>query len=354
MEVNDLLHAAVDSRASDILLAAGAPPMFRVRGDLQPANLEPLSPQSIEAICCQLMSDDQHRTLEQQQDVDFSVSVPRLGRFRVNVHRQKSSYATAIRHIAGQIPTLEQLEMSETLVDLTRLKSGLVLLTGQTGSGKSTTLAAMIEQINQRDAKHIITLEDPIEFQFTHNRSLVEQREIGTDCPNFASGLKHILRQDPDVILVGELRELETIRTAMQAAETGHLVLATLHSSSAWGAAERIVEVFPANEQAQVRSHLSDCLKAVVTQRLLPAADGHGRLAAQEILIVNRAVQTNLREGNAHLIPGLMGIGRRHGMLTMEQAIKELALNGRISPEVAAEHLNEPADNATAMSIAHN
>ncbi|MEO1999334.1 MAG: PilT/PilU family type 4a pilus ATPase, partial [Planctomycetaceae bacterium] len=312
-------------------------------------NLEPLTPKSVEAICDQLMSTDQQHTLEQHQDVDFSVSIPRLGRFRVNVHRQKSSFATAIRHIASQIPTLEQMEMPQTLVDLTRLKSGLVLVTGQTGSGKSTTLAAMIDEINRRDAKHIITLEDPIEFQFTHKMSLIEQREIGTDCPSFASGLKHILRQDPDVILVGELRELETIRTAMQAAETGHLVFATLHSSSTWGAAERIVEVFPANEQMQIRAHLSDALKAVVTQRLLPSADGRGRVAAQEILIVNRAIQTNLREGNSHLIPGLMDIGRRTGMLTMDQAVRELALNGRISTETAEEHLANPT--ADAMTV---
>jgi len=349
MQITDLLLAAVDSRASDVLLAAGAPPMFRVRGGLQQANLEPLTTDSVASICQQLMSTEQQQTLEQHQDVDFSVSIPRLGRFRVNVHRQKSSYAAAIRHIAGQIPTLEQLEMPPTITDLTRLKSGLVLVTGQTGSGKSTTLAAMIEEINRRDAKHIITLEDPIEFQFAHNRSLIEQREIGTDCPTFASGLKHILRQDPDVILVGELRELETIRTAMQAAETGHLVLATLHSSSTWGAAERIIEVFPANEQSQIRSHLSDALKAVVTQRLLPAADGRGQVAAQEILIVNRAIQTNLREGNSHLIPGLMDVGRRSGMLTMDQAVKELALNGRISAETAEEYLTGPGTNRLAV-----
>ncbi len=349
MEMNDLLHAAVDSGASDVLLVSGAPPMFRISGDLQPANLEPLTPSALEKLCRQILSDEQIAVLQRDRDVDFSVAIPRLGRFRFNVHRQRNSYAAAVRYIPNDVPELEQLHLPPAVGDLTRLGQGLVLVTGQTGSGKSTTLAAVIEQINRRDAKHIITLEDPIEFQFSHGRSLVEQREIGADCPSFASGLKHVLRQDPDVILVGELRDLETIRTAIQAAETGHLVLATLHSSSAAGAIDRIIEVFPGGEQAQIRSHLSECLKAVLTQRLLPDVDGRGRVAAVEILIATRAIQTNIREGTTHLIAGMISTGRRIGMQTMEQALKQLVLNGRVMSEAAEQHLDELALNATAV-----
>jgi twitching motility protein PilT len=341
MEMNDLLHAAVDSGASDILLATGAPPMFRISGDLQPANLEAFTAPALETLFKQVFTPQQVERLEQEQDVDFSIAVPHLGRFRFNVHLQRSSYAAAIRFIASDVPRLADLGLPPVIEELTRLKNGLVLVTGQTGSGKTTTLAAMIEHINQRDAKHIITLEDPIEFQYAHGRCLIEQREIGHDCPSFSSGLKHVLRQDPDVILVGELRDLETIRTAMQAAETGHLVLATLHSSSAAGTIDRLIEVFPAGEQQQVRSHLAESLRAVITQRLLPDASGQGRVAAQEILVATRAVQTSIREGNSHLISGMISTGRKSGMQTMEQSLKELVLNGRIDLNAADEHLQE-------------
>jgi len=351
MEMNDLLHAAVDSGASDILLAAGAPPMFRIAGDLQPANLEDLTPKTLSALCTNLLSEDQQTELEQNQDVDFSMAIPRLGRFRFNIHFQKGSHAAAIRYIANDIPTFEQLNLPAVFEDLTKLTSGLVLLTGQTGSGKTTTLAAMIDRINQRDPKHIITLEDPIEFQFVHGRSLLEQREIGADCPSFASGLRHILRQDPDVILVGELRDLDTIRTALQAAETGHLVLATLHSSSAAGTIDRIIEVFPSDEQTQIRSHLAESLKAVITQQLVPGVERNSRVMAAEIMISNRAIQNSIREGTAHLIPGIISTSRRLGMQTMEQALKELVLNGFAMPEVVDECLQQELTSSTAALL---
>ncbi len=337
MEINDLLHAAVDSGASDILLVSGAPPVFRVAGRLEPAPLPALTPPDIEALCREVLSSDQWERLQRDKDVDFSVTVPGLGRFRFNVHWQKRSPAAAIRYLANSIPSLEELRLPSVVERLTHLTDGLVLVTGQTGSGKSTTLAAMIDLINRRDAKHIITLEDPIEYQHAHAKSLVEQREIGVDCPSFASGLRHVLRQDPDVILVGELRDLETIRTALQAAETGHLVLATLHSSSAAGAVDRIVEVFPAEEQTQIRTHLAECLRAVLTQRLFPSADGHGRVVAVEVLVATQAIRSAIREGQGHLIPGMISTGRKHGMQTMEQAVRELALNGLVSMEVLEE-----------------
>ena len=333
MEINDLLHAAVDSGASDILLVNGAPPMFRISGELQSANLPALTPAIVEDLCRQVLSEDLLEDLRKHQDADFAVAVPQLGRFRFNVHQQRGTYAAAIRYIPGEIPNLERLGLPSIVEDLTQSKHGLILVTGQTGSGKSTTLAAMIDRINRRDPKHIITLEDPIEFQHVHVRSVVEQREIGADCPNFASGLRHVLRQDPDVILVGEMRDLNTIRTALQAAETGHLVFATLHSSSAAGTIDRIIEVFPAEEQSQIRSHLAECLKAVITQQLLRSTDGNGRVAALEVLVANRAVRSAIREGTCHLIPGMISTGRKHGMQTMDQAVEKLVLTGRVNEE---------------------
>lgn len=340
LQLRDVLKAAAEQGTSDVLLAAGAPPMFRVSGDLKPAMKEPLTGDAVKALCLQIMSEKELQEMEQFQDADFSHSFEGVGRFRLNVHLQKGSYAAAIRFIATEVPEFHKLNLPSAVEGLTRLKNGLVLVTGQTGSGKSTTLASIIQHINTRDAKHIITLEDPVEFQFEHGRSMIEQREVGRDCPSFTSGLKHVLRQDPDVILVGELRDLNTIRCALQAAETGHLVLATLHTSTAPGAIDRIVEVFPADEQAQIRSHLAECLKAVITQQLLRKVGG-GRVCAMEVMIVTRAIATSIRDGTAHLIQGMMSVNRKVGMQTFEQAIKELLLNGQISKEDAEAHLQE-------------
>ncbi|MBN70172.1 MAG: twitching motility protein PilT [Gimesia sp.] len=353
MEMNDLLHAAVDSDASDILLVTDAPPMFRIDGQLRTTALEPLDPETIRDLCDQVMKVQQKEILEKQKDVDFAITVPRLGRFRFNIHVQRGSLAAAIRRFSNEVCTLGSLELPPVVEELTRLKTGLILVTGQTGSGKSTTLAAMVEAINQRDSKHIITLEDPIEYQFQHGKSLIEQREIGEDCPGFTSGLKHVLRQDPDVILIGELRDLDTIRVALQAAETGHLVLASLHVSSAAGVVDRLVEVFPPEEQSQVRSHLAESLRAVITQRLLPAAMSNGRVAAVEIMLTNRAIQTSIRESTTHLIPGIISTNRRVGMQTMEQALKELLLNGKVDAETVDEHLQELKGEASGKEYSH-
>ena len=341
MEINDLLHAAVDSDASDILLVTDAPPVFRIDGKLKTTTLEPLDPETIRDLCDQILKDKQKETLEKQKDVDFAITIPRLGRFRFNIHVQRGSLAAAIRRYSNDVCTLDNLDLPPVVEEVTHLKTGLILVTGQTGSGKSTTLAAMVEAINQRDAKHIITLEDPIEYQFKHGKSLIEQREIGEDCPDFASGLKHILRQDPDVILIGELRDLDTIRVALQAAETGHLVLASLHASTAAGVVDRLVEVFSPEEQSQIRSHLAESLRAVITQKLLPATLSNGRVAVAEIMLMNRAIQTSIRESTSHLIPSVISTNRRMGMQTMEQALKELLLNGKVDPEVIDEYLQE-------------
>ncbi len=340
MELNDLFHAAADAGASDVLLVSGAPPVLRVDGDLCPTELDPLTPSTIEQIVFGHLSDEQTKLLRESGDLDYSVGVPRLGRFRINAHRQRGSYGATIRFIPNGIPTLEQLKLPRVVESITRLQQGLVLITGQTGSGKSTTLAAMIDRINRELPVHIITLEDPIEFVFPHGRAIVEQREVGTDCVSFASGLRHVVRQDPDIVLVGELRDLETISCAVSAAETGHLVFGTLHTTSAAGTVDRLIDVFPAAQQPQIRSQLADSLRAVITQRLLTRAQGHGRVAALEVMIVTRAIQRCIREGENHLIPGIIETGRKYGMQSMEQTIAELHASGAIDRAA----VNEQAD----------
>ncbi len=342
MEINDLLHAAVDSGASDILLAAGAPPMFRILGDLQPANLPALTPSVIERMCRQNLNETQQRRLAQEQNVVFSWAIPGLGRFRFNVHRQRNSYAAAIRYIKCEVSTIEALSFPPIVEELTCLDHGLVLVTGPSGCGKSTTLAAMLDCINRRDVKHIITLEDPIEFLHNHGRSLVEQREIGIDCPSVLAGLEHAVRQDADVILVGELRDQETIRAALRAAEDGKLVMGTSNASTAAGTLARMVNSFPVEQQASMRALLGDCLRAVVSQRLLRTSDGRGRVAAVEVLTANRNVRTSVREGTFHLLPTIAAKNRQVGMQTMEQAIQDLVSSGRATldePESPAREL---------------
>ncbi|QDT36706.1 type IV pilus twitching motility protein PilT [Stratiformator vulcanicus] len=336
-KLNTILNAAVEAGASDVLLASGVPPIFRVSGTLRHSEFPRLDESTVGELCRSALTSEQQRQLEEHRDVDFGYEIEGGGRFRFNVHYQRRSLAAAARLIADRVPALADLNLPPVINELTLLKSGLLLVCGATGSGKSTTLAAMIAQMNERDQRHIITLEDPIEFVFEHEKSIIEQRQIGIDCPSFASGLRHVLRQDPDVILVGELRDADTIRTALQAAETGHLVLATLHASSATGAIDRVIEVFGSDEQAQVRSHLAESLSAVIAQQLLPDAAGTGRVAAQEILIANRPIRTSIRENTPHLIPGMIATSRKDGMQTMEQSLKELLLNGRIRPEAAGD-----------------
>ncbi|MBI3465455.1 MAG: PilT/PilU family type 4a pilus ATPase [Planctomycetes bacterium] len=337
MELNDLLHAAADSRASDILLVSGAPPILRVDGDLRRTALDSLTPSSVEGMVYGRLSEAQAKLLRETGDLDYSLDVPRLGRFRFNAHRQRDTYAAAIRFIPNRIPTLEDLRLPKVIEYLTRLHQGLVLVTGQTGSGKSTTLAAMIERINQTMPLHVVTLEDPIEFVFSHGQAIVEQREVGADCTSFASALRHVVRQDPDIIFVGELRDLETISTAISAAETGHLVFGTLHTTSAASTVDRLIDVFPAAQQPQIRAQLSESLRAVVSQRLLRRAGGSGRLAAVEVMMVTHAIQRCIRDQENHLIPGIIQTGRKFGMQSMEQALSELHMAGLIDSNAIVE-----------------
>jgi twitching motility protein PilT len=336
MELTDLFHAAADSGASDVLLVSGAPPVLRVDGDLCPTELDPLTPSTIERLIFGHLTELQAKALKETGDLDYSIGVPRLGRFRINAHRQRDTYALSIRFIPNRIPTLEELRLPRIVESFAKLQQGLVLVTGQTGSGKSTTLAALIDRINRDQPVHIITLEDPIEYVFGHGRAIVEQREVGTDCYSFASALRHVVRQDPDIILVGELRDLETISTALSAAETGHLVFGTLHTTSAAGTVDRLIDVFPPNQQSQIRAQLADSLRAVVSQQLILRSSGMGRIAALEIMLVTRAVQRCIREQESHLIPGIIETGRKFGMQSMRQAIAELRSASLIDPEHAA------------------
>ena len=333
MELNDLFQVAADSRASDIHVVTGAPPVLRIDGELQPTDLDPLTPRETERLIRNTLDDAAFARLQEEGDLDYSVGVPHLGRFRINAHRQRGSYAAAIRFIPNEIPSLDRLGLPPRVEEFTSLAHGLVLVTGQTGTGKSTTLAAMIDLINQRYPHHIITLEDPIEFVFPHGRSIVEQREIGIDSRSFADALRHVVRQDPDVILVGEMRDLETIATAMTAAETGHLVFATLHTMNAPQTVDRIIDVFPPDQQSQIRLMLANSLQGVISQILLRRADGPGMVPAVEMMVCTPPVRRCIREGETHLIQGIVETGRKFGMQSMDQAICEMCLNGYVMPE---------------------
>ncbi|MDN5346858.1 MAG: twitching motility protein PilT [Clostridia bacterium] len=330
MDIRDILQAAAAKGASDVHLTVGLPPVFRYLGELLPQeNWPPLQTAVTEELARQLLG-ERWPEFATQGELDFAYSLSGIGRFRVNVFRQRGSVAAAIRLIPARVPSLEELGLPPVVGELADQPHGLVLVTGPTGSGKTTTLAAMIDRINHQRSCHIITLEDPIEYLHQHKKSMVNQREIGSDSPSFASALRAALRQDPDVILVGEMRDLETVATAITAAETGHLVLTTLHTSSAVQSVDRIIDVFPPHQQGQIRIQLADTLAGVITQQLLPRADGKGRVAAVEVLIATPAVRNLIREGKTHQIVSAMQTGGRFGMQTMEMSLKQLSARGII------------------------
>ncbi|TDA67728.1 MAG: type IV pilus twitching motility protein PilT [Clostridia bacterium] len=334
MQVDEILQAAAQVQASDVHLTVGLPPVFRVRGELQrQQQWEMLKPPDTLALADQLMRPEQKQRFQEAGELDFAYAIPGAGRFRVNVFRQRGSVAVAMRLINATIPTIEELGLPEVLVEFTRKTKGLVLVTGPTGSGKSTTLAAMIALINQERSCHIITLEDPIEYLHRHNQSIVNQREIGTDSHSFAAALRASLREDPDVVLVGEMRDLETIGTAITAAETGHLVFATLHTASAAQTVDRVIDVFPPHQQQQVRVQLADTIQGIVAQQLLPRLDKPGRVAAIEVLVATPAIRNLIREGKTHQIFSAIQTGGRYGMQTMDMALKQLYQAGKISRE---------------------
>lgn len=333
--IDKVLTQARNLNVSDIHLTTGIPPVFRMHGTLKRYGDENLTPDMTKEIAKALMPEILWQQFLDKGEMDFSYSLSGVARFRVNSFHQRGSISHAFRTIPTEIPTIADLQMPKSLANLAETPQGLILVTGPTGSGKSTTLAAMIRHINENLTKHIITLEDPIEYLHRHGSSIIDQREVGFDTESFADGLRAALRQDPDVILVGEMRDLETISTAITAAETGHLVMATLHTSSAASTIERIIDVFPAGQQAQVRTQLAGILKAVVSQRLLPTADGKGRVAATEILINNPAMANLIRTEKVHQIPNVILTNRSFGMHMMVSSVQELLATGKISRQTA-------------------
>ena len=329
--------------ASDVHITVGLPPKMRLNGKLiAMENYGKMLPPNTREIVEEIMDEKKLAKLEENGQHDMSFSVPGVGRYRLNVFKQRGSYAMAFRVVATEIPSAESLGIPETVVDLYQKKRGLVLVTGPTGSGKSTTLASIIDRINNNRESHVITLEDPIEFTYQHRMSIVNQREIGTDSNNYASALRAALREDPDVILVGEMRDLETISTAITAAETGHLVLSTVHTIGASNTVDRLIDVFPSHQQQQIRIQLAGVLEAIICQQLLPRADGAGRVAAFEVLHINSAVRNLIREGKSHQLITYMQTYRKQGMITMDDAILELYRSQQITREVAVQFAQDP------------
>jgi twitching motility protein PilT len=334
--MDDLLARTVEAHASDLHLVPGAPPAVRVHGELVwLEGADRLMPDDTRALLYRILSTEQQKRLEVDRQLDFSHGVPGLARFRVNVHFQRDSLAAAFRHVPEELRTLEELGLPPSLRELAMRPRGLVLVTGPTGSGKSTTLAAMVDEINRVKPHHILTIEDPIEFVHRHKRCVVTQREIGTDAASFSEALRAGVRQDPDVILLGEMRDLETIGTALTAAETGHLVLATLHTQSAPSTIDRVIDVFPPAQQEQVRMQLANTLQGVVTQALLPTTNRDGRIASLEILLPDDAVRNLIRQGKIEQIYSVMQTSTRRGMQTMEHGLTDLVKKRLVTVEVA-------------------
>ncbi len=335
VDLQQILRTAAEHNASDIHLVAGHPPAMRVQTVMTPMDLPVLQPADVEAILKKVANPEALSRFEAHKDSDFSYAAQEFGRYRVNAHMQKGSIGIAMRTIKTKVPPLAALSLPPVIARLTYLPRGLVLVTGDTGSGKSTTLAAMIDAMNQRYKMHIITLEDPTEYVFTSNQCLIEQRELGQDMPSFSSGLKHALRQDPDIILVGEMRDLETTSLAITAAETGHLVLSTLHTCNASQTVERIIDMYPAGQQNQIRAMLADTLQAVISQSLFSRIDKPGMVPAVEVLLCTPAVRNIIREGRAFEIPNVIETNRSLGMVSLDSSIAELFFNGMISREDA-------------------
>ncbi len=344
MDIQDLFDLVAKEKASDLLISAGAPPILRINGQLFRSRTDPLTPEQTEALVYGFLTDEQRDHFEANKELDFSLAVGRRHRFRVNVYRQKGAVTAALRPIPEEMPSLADLGLPPGVEDLAKASQGLILVTGPTGSGKTTTQAALIDLINNDRACHIITVEDPIEYVHSHRRSIVDQREVGGDTSDFKTALKYVLRQDPDVILVGEMRDLETIQSALTAAETGHLVMATLHTNDAIQTVDRIIDVFPGDQQQQIRFQLSMTLLAIVSQRLLPRVDKTGRVLACEILRNNTAVANLIREAKTHQVYSVVETGTREGMMTMDRSVKALYNKGLISYEEAISHMRNPKD----------
>ena len=336
--LDGLLHTAAGRNASDVLLIAGATPMLRINGNLVPAGGAALDGEDVKSHVLPLLEPWQLDELQKKKSVDLSFVRENLGRFRVNIHHQRATLAASIRLLPSRIPSLESLHLPLSLAKLSERRQGLVLVTGPTGCGKTSTLAALIDIVNTRRAAHVVTIEDPIEYQHANRSAIVEQIEVGRDTPDFAVTLRSIMRQTPDVILVGEMRDAETMATALTAAETGHLVLSTLHTNDAIQAVSRILDSFPASNQPQIRQQFSLALAAVIAQQLVPGIDGLSRWPATEIMIATDAVRALVRKGDDHQLRSQISVGKTEGMMTMEQSLAELVRIGRISRDTAFAH----------------
>jgi twitching motility protein PilT len=345
IHVNDLLKKVLEQRGSDLHLTAGSPPVIRVHGELTPVDgIDTLSGSQIREMIYAILTQKQREKFENELELDCSYSLPGQSRFRVNVFLQRDNVGAVMRAIPYEIVPFDNLGVPDTVKAFADLPRGLILVTGPTGSGKSTTLASLIDIVNREKAVHIMTVEDPIEFLHQHKRAVVNQREVGEDTKSFAEALRHVLRQDPDVILVGEMRDLETIQTALTAAETGHLVFATLHTQDAPQSIDRIIDVFPAHQQQQVRVQLAASLQGVCTQQLLQTPDGNGRALAAEVLVATPAVRNLIREGKIYQIYSLMQTGAKFGMITMDQHLAQLVNSGKVTLEAALERCSNDED----------
>lgn len=335
MELFDLIKIGTEKNASDIHLTVGVPPIFRINGSLIKYGEEALKPEDTKKMIEDILNERQFEELNRNGEIDTSFSSPGVGRFRVNAYRQRGSFGAALRIIPLKIPTMEELRLPKVASDLARQPRGLVLVTGPTGSGKSTTLASMIDLINHERSCHILTLEDPIEYLHKHDKSIVNQREIGSDSHSFSNALRAALRQDPDVILVGEMRDLETIGIALTAAETGHLVFSTLHTLGAAKTIDRIIDVFPPHQQQQIRIQFASTIQGIISQQLLQKTDGSGRVAAFEVMIATPAIRNLIREEKSYQIDTAIQTGAKYGMETMDNSILEYYKKGMISRETA-------------------
>lgn len=340
--IEEILRTAKDAGASDVHLTVGIPPKMRVNGKLITMDYPKLFPADTLDVLLSIMTESQREIFEERGEYDMSFSIPACGRYRVNAYKQRGSVAMAFRLVGTVVPSPGELGVPDSVMELYRRRRGLVLVTGATGSGKSTTLAAIIDKINNNRDTHVITLEDPIEYLHQHKLSMVNQREIGIDSGSYANALRAALREDPDVILVGEMRDCETISAAITAAETGHLVLSALNTVGAAGTVDRLIDVFPPHQQQQIRVQLANVLEAVISQQLIPTADGKGRVAAFEVMHVNHDIRNLIREGKSHQLVSVIQDSRKAGMMTMDDAILQLYYEGRIDRENAIQFAQEP------------
>jgi twitching motility protein PilT len=352
-KINEILRRMVDSKASDLHLVVGSPPNARIDGKLVPlTDYGVINNDMLREALYSIISDEQKKTFEKGKELDFSHSIPQVSRFRVNMLYQRNTLGAVFRVIPARPPTIEELNLPPVITALCMKPRGLVLVTGPTGSGKSTTLASMVDYINRTRAEHIVTIEDPIEFLHRNQKSIIRQRELGSDTLSFAEALKHVLRQDPDVILVGEMRDLETISLAVTSAETGHLVLGTLHTTSAASTIDRIIDVFPSGQQAQIRMQLSTTLEGIICQTLVPKKEVKGRACAMEILIGTMGVRNLIREGKTHMIINMLQAGIKDGMQTLNSALHKLVVSGVISPDDALMKSSQPDELRSLISRA--